>query len=245
MRRGEKNGQSMAVRHGGATLRGQTVETRRVEKCGRRNAKDKKKAILRRQQGITRQRLELGAMAFIPKFRWTWSKKQEERWWKSWRRWNSVGDGRNKLAQRFFLIPKNVTSERPTALLLAIILWFEALRAPEVANWEHKYRIEWRATDGRKGGAERTVWGTLLEMESFNDHAEERDQGATALVLDLAKAFERVSLPVVWVWATRFNVTKKILSVLCGYFEHERRVQFARVEVELLATAHCVAGRTE
>ena len=110
---------------------------------------------------------------------------------------------------------------------------------------EHKYRIEWRDTDGRKGGAERTVWGTLLEMESFNDHAEERDQGATALDLDLAKAFERVSLPVVWVWATRFSVTKKILSVLCGYFEHERRVQFARVEVELLATAHCVAGRPE
>ena len=42
------------------------------------------------------------------------------------------------------------------------------------------------------------------------------DQGALALVLDLAKAFERVSLPVVWAWATRFP--RKILRVLCGVF---------------------------
>ena len=38
-----------------------------------------------------------------------------------------------------------------------MIRW-EALRAPEVAQWQCKYRIEWDATDGRNGGAERTVW---------------------------------------------------------------------------------------
>ena len=46
------------------------------------------------------------------------------------------------------------------------------------------------------------------------------------MVLDLAKAFERVSLSVVWVWATHFSFSRKILRVLCGCFEHERRVQF-------------------
>ena len=40
-------------------------------------------------------------------------KKREERLWNSWRKWNRVAIGRNKLAQRcFFLIPKNVMSER-------------------------------------------------------------------------------------------------------------------------------------
>ena len=43
--------------------------------------------------------------------------------------------------------------------------------------------------------------------------------------LDVAEAFERVSLPVVWVWTTHFNLSRKVLRVPCGYFEHQRRVQ--------------------
>ena len=61
-------------------------------------------------------------------------------------------------------------------------------------------------------------------MERFNQHAGERDQGAAALVLDLAIAFERVSFPVAW--ATHFNFLGKILRVLCGCVEHQRRAQF-------------------
>ena len=94
----------------------------------------------------------------------------------------------------FFLSPNSVTTERPIALMPEMVRWCEALRAPEVAKWQHKYRFEWDTTDGRNGGAERTVWETLLEMKRFTYHAGERDQGATALVLDFAKAFERVSL---------------------------------------------------
>ena len=56
--------------------------------------------------------------------------------------------------------------------------------------------------------------------------AKEEDQGALALVLDLAKEVERISLFVVWSWATHFSFPRKILRVLCGYFEHQRRVQF-------------------
>ena len=51
-------------------------------------------------------------------------------------------------------------------------------------------------------------------------------KGPWPLVLDLAKAFERVSLLVVWECATHFTFPTKILRVLFGYFEHERRVQF-------------------
>ena len=61
-----------------------------------------------------------------------------------------------------------------------------------------------------------------MEMERFNGKAREEDQEASALVLDPAKAFERVSLLVVWAWAT--------------HFEHQRRVQFEGCAAEPLQT---------
>ena len=64
----------------------------------------------------------------------------------------------------FFLVPKNVTSERPIALVPTLIRWWEALRAPEVAKWQQKYRVDLDATDGRNGGAQRTEWEVLMEM---------------------------------------------------------------------------------
>ena len=54
-----------------------------------------------------------------------------------------------------------------------------------------------------------------MEMEKYRNRAGKEDQGAVALVLDLAKALERVSLPVVWAWATHFSFPRKILRVLC------------------------------
>ena len=107
-----------------------------------------------------------------------------------------------------------------------LIRWCEALRAPEVAKWQQKNRVDWDATDGRNGGAQRTVWQVLMEMERFNGRVKAEDRGPVALVLDLSKAFERVSLLVVWAWATHFCFPSKILRVLCGHFEHQRRVQF-------------------
>ena len=56
------------------------------------------------------------------------------------------------------------------------------------------------------------------------------------MVLDLAKAFEQVSLPVVGAWATHFSVPRKILRVVCGCFEHQRRVQFEGCAAEPLRT---------
>ena len=54
------------------------------------------------------------------------------------------------------------------------------------------------------------------------------------MVLGLAKAL--VSLPVVWAWATHFSFPRKILRVLCGYFEHQRRAQFEGCAAERLTT---------
>ena len=46
-----------------------------------------------------------------------------------------------------FLIPENVTSERPIALMPTLTLWWEALRAPEVAKWQMKYCVDWDAAE--------------------------------------------------------------------------------------------------
>ena len=75
-----------------------------------------------------------------------------------------------------------------------------------------------------------------MEMARCSGKAKEEDQGAAALVLDLAKVFERISLPVVWAWATHITFSRRILQVLCGYFEQERRVQFDRCAAEPLQT---------
>ena len=53
--------------------------------------------------------------------------------------------------------------------------------------------------------------GILMEMQRFKYRAGKEDLGAVALVLDLAKALERVSLPVVWTWATHFSFLRKVL----------------------------------
>ena len=52
----------------------------------------------------------------------------------------------------FSLIPKIVTSERPIALIPTLIRRWEALRAPEVAKLQQKYRVDRDAADGRNGG---------------------------------------------------------------------------------------------
>ena len=54
-------------------------------------------------------------------------------------------------------------------------------------------------------GSSTNSWGSLIEMERFKKRAAQEDLGAVALVLlDLAKAFERVNFPLVWAWATHF-----------------------------------------
>ena len=97
-------------------------------------------------------------------------------------------------------------SERPIALMPTLIRWWEALRAPEVTKWQMKYRVDWDGTDDRNGGAQQAVCEILMEMEGFCGTANEEDHAGVALVLDLANAFERVSLPVVSAWATHFSV---------------------------------------
>ena len=100
-----------------------------------------------------------------------------------------------------------------------------------------KYRVDWDATAGRNGGAQQTVWEILMEMERFNGRAKAADQGALALVLDQAKALERVSLPVVWAWATHFRIPKEDFASAVGVL---REHQFEGCAAEPLTTITAV-----
>ena len=152
---------------------------------------------------------------------------------------------------------KNVTSERPIALLSAMIRWWEALRAPEVAKWQHKDRIEWDTTDGRNGGAQRTVWETLLGMDRYH-HAGEKERLRWCLIRRQPwreLAFQSCGLG-------RRISTSPQRSCVCyaassntsgGYSSKDVwRIPLQTitaispcVKVELLAPAHCAAGRSE
>ena len=71
-------------------------------------------------------------------------------------------------------------------------------------------------------------------MERFDCRAGAKDPRAITLVLYLAQAFEHASFPVVWAWTTHFQFSMKIMRVLCGYFQHQSRVQFEGCVVEPL-----------
>ena len=140
----------------------------------------------------------------------------------------------------FFLIPKNVTSERPIALMPTLIRWWEALRALEVAKWQQKYRVDWDATDGRNGGAQRSVWEVLMEMERFSGKQKEEDQGAVALVLDLARPS---SVPAsLWSGPGRRISASQGKSCGCcaATLEHQWRVQFEGCAAEPLQTVTAI-----
>ena len=131
---------------------------------------------------------------------------------------------------------KNVRSEMPIALMPSLIRWWEALRAPEVVKWQQTYRVEWDATDDRNGGAQRTEREKIKELWPWS-----------------------------WTWRrpsseAAFSFPRMFLRVLCGFFEHERRVQFegcaaepllslnghsARIQVQLCVIENCVAGCAE
>ena len=101
-------------------------------------------------------------------------------------------------------------------------------------NVKQKYRVEWDATDGRNEGAQHTVCEVLMEMERFNGKAKAEDQGALALVPNLAKAFDgSVSL-----WSGPGRRTSASQERSCGCFVgiSSTRVQFEGCATEPLTT---------
>ena len=139
-----------------------------------------------------------------------------------------------------------------------LMRWWEALRAPEVAKWQKKYRVDWDATDGRNGGAQQTVWDKSMEMERFNGKAKEIKvlqlgfwtwrrhlSGSVSLWSGLGQrtsAFQGRSVEC----CAGISSTRGVYSRrMCGRAAHDHHGHPARVQVELLAPAYCFTRRAE
>ena len=177
---------------------------------------------------------------------------------RSWRKWNRVENGRNKLVRRcFFLIPKNVTSERPLALMPTLIRWWEALRAPDVAKWLQKYRVHlgcYRRANWRSSA--QSVWEVFMEMKRFNGRAKSRRKRTVALVagpcegirasqptdgLGLGDALQLPKEDVAGaVWSFQAPEASAVRR-LRGGAAPDHHGHLARVQVELFAFTHCSA----
>ena len=141
-----------------------------------------------------------------------------------------------------------------------MIRWKEALRAPEVAKGQQKYRVDWDATDGRNGGAQCTVWEILLEMERFRYRVGGEDLEAVALVLDLAKALRADQSPCGVGLGDALQLAKedtagavRVLRAseagavrrMRGGAAKDHHGSLARVKMELHASTCCAAGRVK
>ena len=115
-------------------------------------------------------------------------------------------------------------SEKQMALLPTLIRWWEWLTAPIVQEWKKRSRAKCDATEGSNGGAVGSAWDALLDMDKYNYNVEELDQCAVTMVVDLAKAFEKVQLKVVRACAMHFGFPQQILRVLFTCFQHQRMV---------------------
>ena len=107
----------------------------------------------------------------------------------------------------------------------------------------------------RVGRYRRAKWRSPANIVGHFD-----GNGAVALLLDLTKAFERVSFSCGLGVGDALQLSKEDLAGavrlfrapeacavrrMCGGAAHDHHDYFARVKVELLASTHCVAGCAE
>jgi hypothetical protein len=88
---------------------------------------------------------------------------------------------------------------RPLVLLPSLIRLWEAARHSVLDQWQRTTEKEWDATR-MVGGAEEAAWETLIMQEAGDGGAGGAEEAGASVVLDLAKAFDTVSLITAWRW---------------------------------------------
>ena len=98
----------------------------------------------------------------------------------------------------YFLLLKENGKDRPIGLMPTLARWWEQLREPVVQEWKRKCARAWDWS-GTGSGAEAAAWEALVAHEADNSQSVDPDEEMEAtIIVDLVKAFERVSLQVVW-----------------------------------------------
>ena len=96
----------------------------------------------------------------------------------------------------FFLIPKSVATDRAIGLLPAPVRVWEIMREPYLAQWAKDDQRSWDCTS-RGRAAEDAAREVLLAREVGDpDEVDPAVMATITAILDLVKAFERVSLHV-------------------------------------------------
>ncbi|CAK0847595.1 unnamed protein product [Prorocentrum cordatum] len=143
----------------------------------------------------------------------------------------------------FFMIPKTFTADRVIGLLPTAISAWEIMREPYMVEWAKQNYRSWDCTSYGKA-AEDAAWEVLLshEMDDAGEQSEETQATITA-VLDLVKAFEKVSLHVLWEAGKQLNFNTGVLAVVCSYFAMTRRlIVGGSVSSETQTVATIIAG---
>ena len=121
------------------------MEERGIEKCRGSTAKAEE-CLLEEVSRLFKAKTGVGCDGFHPKVPLNLTKEPRGKIMEFLEKVEQSGKWRQQACTTmFFLIPKNVTSERPMALMPTLIRWWEVLRAPEVAKWQQKYRVDWDA----------------------------------------------------------------------------------------------------
>ena len=113
----------------------------------------------------------------------------------------------------FLLISRSTTSERPTTLLRTPVRWLEWPGTSLLGMFSPS------TLAAQRERGDRPCWS----WRHWTLKGGQISEGATTLVVDLAKAFEKVHLAVAWSWAMYYGFRQSVHTVLCGYFAHERR----------------------
>ena len=93
-------------------------------------------------------------------------------------------------------------------------------------RWGNDRIVERDACSKYVSGAEVAAWEALLEMEFLAAKGGENATAAATLVVTLANAFKKVQLIVIWQCASYSRFPERVLTVLRGYFAHERRLRY-------------------
>ena len=134
------------------------------------------------------------------------------------------------------LIPKATSGRRPIGLVSALPRIWERVRKPVLLRWRQQYTREYNWMS-RGRGAERAVWAQSVEEEA----ARFEGKKSTAVLVDLVKAFEQVTLGSVWEAGVKANFPVHILRLGMEMCMFRRRLVYRRaMSEETVSTATAI-----
>ncbi|CAK0848642.1 unnamed protein product [Prorocentrum cordatum] len=137
----------------------------------------------------------------------------------------------------------NELVDRAIGLLPTLVRVWEIMREPYLQAWARENHRSWDCTSyGR--AAEDAAWEVILAHEAgAPGDADPAVIATITAILDLAKAFERVCLHVLWGRGKRMRFHAGSLAVVCSCFAMARRVSAGgAVSLETRAVCTIIAG---